>query len=59
MKFKKQTSKGEIQMKNRNNKYVLYLILFVIILGIVYTACKDITPKQERVEQNIELKLSK
>lgn len=46
-------------MKNKNSKYVLYLVLCVIILGIAYTACKDITPKQERVEQNVELKLSK
>lgn len=46
-------------MKNRNNKYVLYFVLGVIILGIAYTACKDITPKQERIEQTVELKLSK
>ncbi len=46
-------------MKNRNNKYILYLILGVVVLGIAYTACKDITPEQQRVETNVELKLSK
>jgi hypothetical protein len=28
-------------------------------LAAVYTACKDITPKQTRIEANVELKLSK
>lgn len=37
----------------------LYVILGVIILGVAYTACKDITPNQERVESQIELKMSK
>ncbi len=46
-------------MKNKSNKYILYLILGIIILGIVYTACKDITPEQQRVETSVELKLSK
>lgn len=38
---------------------ILYLILGVIVLGVAYTACKDITPEQERVENLIELKLTK
>lgn len=38
---------------------ILYLILGVIVLGIVYTACKDITPEQQRIESDVELKLSK
>ncbi len=46
-------------MKNRNNRYVLYLILGVVIIGTVYTACKDITPEQQRIETKVELKLSK
>ncbi len=37
----------------------LYIILGVIILGVAYTACKDITPNQERVESRIDLKMSK
>lgn len=45
-------------MKSKNNT-LLYLILCVIIIGVVYTACKDITVEQQRVEQDIELKLSK
>ena len=45
-------------MKTRNNKYILYLVLGVI-LGIAYTACKDITPEQQRIENKVELKLSK
>lgn len=38
---------------------ILYLILGIIVLGVIYTACKDITPEQERVENSIELKLAK
>ncbi len=38
---------------------ILYLILGIMVLGIAYTACKDITPEQQRIEQNIELKLAK
>ena len=38
---------------------ILYLILGIIILGVVYTACKDITPEQKRIETPIELKLAK
>ncbi len=46
-------------MKNGKNKYIVYLILGVIVLGIAYTACKDITPAQQRIENKVELKLSK
>ena len=46
-------------MKTRNNKYILFLVLGVIVLGIAYTACKDITPEQQRIENKVELKLSK
>lgn len=38
---------------------LLYVVLGVIILGVAYTACKDITPVQEKVESQVELKLSK
>lgn len=38
---------------------ILYLFLGVIIAGVAYTACKDITPEQERIENTIELKLTK
>lgn len=38
---------------------ILYLILGIIVLGVAYTACKDITPEQERIETQIELKLAK
>lgn len=37
----------------------LYVMLGIIILVMAYTACKDITPNQERVESQIELKMSK
>jgi len=40
-------------------KLILYLIFAVVIAGTVYTAVKDITPAQQHIEQNIELKLSK
>ena len=46
-------------MKNRSSKIVLYLFLILIVIGVVYTACKDITPSQETIEANVELKLSK
>lgn len=38
---------------------ILYVFLGVIILGVVYTACKDITPEQNRIETTIELKMAK
>lgn len=46
-------------MRNKNNKYILYLVLGIIVLGIAYTACKDITPEQQRIETKVEIKLSK
>lgn len=45
-------------MKTKRN-YVIYLILLFLIFGLVYTACKDITPEQEKIVENIELKLNK
>ena len=45
-------------MKTKN-RTVLYLFLLIVALGVAYTACKDITPAQEHVENNLELKLSK
>ena len=41
------------------NKYILYAILLVLLVGIAYTACKDITPQQETITKNVELKLNK
>jgi hypothetical protein len=46
-------------MKKRGGKYILYAVICAIVLAAVYTACKDITPKQTRIEANVELKLSK
>ena len=46
-------------MKNKSSKTILYLFLILIVVGIAYTACKDISPKQQVVEANVELKLSK
>ena len=48
----------EINMREKK-KYGLYLIILILLLGITYTACKDITPKQETITNNIELKLNK
>lgn len=45
-------------MKTKN-RTVLYLFLLILIAGIAYTACKDITPAQEHIESNVEIKLSK
>ncbi len=41
------------------NRHILYVILLGLILGIIYTACKDITPEQEHIVNNIELKLNR
>jgi hypothetical protein len=46
-------------MKNKNSKVAIYLFLILLVAGVIYTACKDITPKQEVVEKNIELKLTR
>lgn len=46
-------------MKNKNSKVAIYLFLILIVAGVIYTACKDITPKQEIVEKNVELKLAR
>ena len=46
-------------MKTRNNKYFLFLFLGVFVRELAYTACKDITPEQQRIENKVELKLSK
>lgn len=46
-------------MKNKSGRYIVYVILGVVLLGMAYTACKDIVPEQERVEQAVELKLVK
>ncbi len=48
----------ERNMRSKRN-YIIYLILLVLVLGVVYTACKDITPEQEQIVKNIELKLNK
>lgn len=46
-------------MRSQSNKYILYFILAVLVLGIVYTSCMDITPKQTVIEKSVELKLTK
>lgn len=38
---------------------ILYVVLGIIILGVIYTAFKDITPEQKRVETSLELKIAK
>lgn len=48
----------ETDMREKK-KLGLYIILLILLLGITYTACKDITPKQETITNNIELKLNK
>ena len=46
-------------MRNRNSKYYIYIIIGILLIGVGYTACKDITPEQKTVTQTVELKLSK
>lgn len=46
-------------MKKDKTNYLYGAILLILLVGVLYTACKDITPEQTRVETNIELKLSK
>jgi len=43
----------------KKNRYGLIFFLLVLVAGIAYTACKNITPEQEHISKNIELKLSK
>lgn len=50
---------GRKMMKSKSKKTTVYVILAVIVLGIAYTACKDITPEQQRVTADVELKLNK
>lgn len=40
-------------------RYTLYTILIILMIGIAYTACKDITPEPEHVSKTLELKLNK
>ena len=46
-------------MKKRNGKYVVFTVIIAVVLLLGYTACKDISPEQTRVEKSVELKLSK
>lgn len=46
-------------MRSGKGKFVFFLVLGIIIAAVVYTAAKDITPEQERVEANVEVKLTK
>lgn len=46
-------------MKNKGNKYVLFIVLGLLVLGVLFLACKDITPTVEQVEEKVELKLGK
>ena len=46
-------------MKKNNSKYLLYVLVLFVVVGVLYTACKDITPQQEKKEVSVELKLSK
>lgn len=45
-------------MKTKNRS-MLYIFLIVLVAGIAYTACKDITPAQEHVQSDVNLKLNK
>lgn len=45
-------------MKTKNRS-MLYIFLIVLIAGIAYTACKDITPVQEHIQSDVDVKLSK
>jgi hypothetical protein len=38
---------------------VIFTVIVAVVLLLGYTACKDITPEQTRVEKSVELKLSK
>lgn len=58
IKFMKDELSGG-NMKKGNGKYVLFAVIAAIVLALVYTACKDITPEQTRVEKTVELKISK
>lgn len=42
-----------------NKKNILYFFLLIVVLGVAYTASKDITPVQEHIESTLDLKLNK
>ena len=45
--------------EKRSGKHVLFIVICAIIVALGYTACKEITPTQKRIEKAVELKLSK
>lgn len=42
-------------MKQKNNRPLLYILCAIVLLGIVYVATKDISPKTVHVEKNIAI----
>ena len=46
-------------MRNKSNKYILFIIIAILLIGVAYLACKDITPAMQTLEKHVELKLSK
>ena len=45
-------------MKTKNRS-LIYIFLIVLVAGIAYTACKDITPAPEHIQSDVDIKLSK
>ena len=46
-------------MKSKSNKYWIYAVSIVLLLAVLYTACREVTPVNRTVENNVELKFVK
>ena len=46
-------------MKAKRGNIILSFIIVLVLFGVVYTACKDVTPKTQLIENNVELKFNK
>ena len=42
-------------MKQKNYKWVIYTVLFILIGAVLFLSFKDITPIAKRVEQDISV----
>ena len=46
-------------MKAKKGNIILVFVVVLVLFGVIYTACKDVTPKTQLIENNIELKFNK
>ncbi len=46
-------------MKQKKYNWILYILIFAFIAGVVYIATKDITPISRTIEKNIKIEFNK